>query len=279
MEQKKGTLFICATPIGNLSDASFRLVETLKNADLIAAEDTRTAGKLLKKYGIRNKNLTSYHDFSHKEKIEKICKALTGGTDVALISESGTPAIQDPGYKLIRECIKRGLPITVIPGPNAGLAALVLSGFPTDNFLFLGFLPKARGKRKKKLAEVKNLPYTLIIYESPNRLEKLLADMQEVIGSRNICMLREITKMYEESIRGSIEKVQERIKGKKIKGEIVVVAEGFKEELITNYTEEELARELVKLISQGISKKTAIKILLSKYDINRQKLYNISTKI
>ena len=155
MGQKKGTLFICSTPIGNLSDASFRLVETLKKVDLIAAEDTRTAGKLLKRYGIKVKDITSYHDFSKKEKINDICKVLNSGKDVALISESGTPAIQDPGYRLINECIKGELPIEVIPGPNAALAALVLSGFPTDNYLFLGFLPTAYPTefvRRNKLA-------------------------------------------------------------------------------------------------------------------------------
>ncbi len=279
MEQKKGTLFVCSTPIGNLGDVSYRLIETLKKAGLIAAEDTRTARKLLSKYNIENNNITSYNDFNKEEKIGKICTALKNGKDVALISESGTPAIQDPGYKLIRECIKKDMKITVMPGPNAAVSALVLSGFSTDNFLFLGFLPKPKGKRKKKLTEVKNLPYTLIVYESPNRIEKLLEDIYEVFGNRDICIVREITKIYEEVIRGKVGEVLKKLKEKHVKGEIVVVIEGFKKKLIKKYSEDELLEKLIKLISQGIDKKSAIKILLLRYDISRQKLYNISTKI
>ncbi len=275
----KGTLFICATPIGNLADASFRLVDTLKKVKLIAAEDTRTTRKLLAHYGIGNKKLTSYHDFSSKNKAGQISDYLNQGTDIALVSESGMPAIQDPGYELIKMCIENDLPVKVIPGPNAALSALVLSGLPTDSFLFLGFLPKSSGKRKAKLQEIKNMPYTLIFYESPNRAAGFLKDFKDIIGDREICLVREMTKIYEEAIRGKVTHVLSVIQKKRLKGEVVLVSQGCRERLIKKFTTQEIKDRLMFLLAEGLSKREAMKIIRLKYDIDRQKLYNISTKI
>ncbi|MGM0365668.1 MAG: 16S rRNA (cytidine(1402)-2'-O)-methyltransferase [Actinomycetota bacterium] len=275
----KGTLFICATPIGNLDDASFRLISTLKKAGMIAAEDTRTTKKLMNRYRIGPKKLISYHDFSKKDKIEEICKYLEEGRDIALVSESGMPAIQDPGYELIRYCIENDLPLTVIPGPNAALSALVLSGLPTDSFLFLGFMPRSRGKRKARLQQVKTVPYTLIFYESPNRVRAFLEDLKEVMGNRKVCMVREITKIYEEAVRGTASEVLSALEERRIKGEVVVVAEGHRGGLIKEFGTEEIRDRLVSLLAEGMSKKQAMKIIRLKYDIDRQTLYNISTKI
>jgi len=279
--KSRGTLFICATPIGNLEDASFRLIRILKEVDIIAAEDTRTIKKLLSRYEIyKDRNgIISYHDHSSESKIEYICKKLEEGNNVALVSESGMPAVQDPGYRIVCRCIEKGIPLTVIPGPNAAISALALSGLPADNFLFVGFLPKTLGKRKRKLSELSTFPYTLIFYESPNRVEKLLVEIREKMGDRNACLVRELTKLYEEIIRGNISSIISKIKDRKIKGEIVVLVEGYKHESIKNYTEEDLRRELLDLLAQNISKKNALKILLSKYDIDRQRLYNIATRI
>ena len=278
-KKNKGILFICATPIGNLGDVSFRLLDTLKEADMILAEDTRTIRKLLSRYDIIKKKLISYHQHSTVKKLDSVIEELKDGKTAALVSESGMPSISDPGYEIVGQCIKEDIAITVIPGPNAATSALVLSGLPTDNFLFIGFLPKSGEKRNSKIAEIAGLPYTLIFYESPKRMEKLLGDLIQKLGDRRSALVREITKIYEEAIRGKLSEVLENIsKRASIKGEIVLVVEGNQGELISKYTEDEIRNQLMDLISQGISKKNAQKIIRSRYDIDRQKLYNISTK-
>lgn len=279
--QNKGTLYVCATPIGNLEDASFRLVKVLKEVDIIAAEDTRTVRKLLNRYQISPKNIISFHEHSGKAKVEYICQKLIEGKNIALVSESGTPVIQDPGYEVVAESIRRDIPLTIIPGPNAAIGALAISGLPADCFLFVGFLPKSPSKRKNKLQELSSLPYTLIFYESPSRIEKLLTEIKETMGDRKACLVRELTKIYEEATRGRVSEILSGVRGKKIKikGEIVLVVDGFRGELIKNFTEDDIKGEILNLISQGISKKNALKVISSKYDIDRQTLYNISTKI
>jgi len=272
------SLFICATPIGNLEDVSFRLISTLKNVDIILAEDTRTTAKLLSRYDIRGKELVSYHQYSDTNKIDKIIGMLKDGKIAALVSESGMPAVQDPGYRIISRCIEEGIHITVIPGPSAALSALVLSGLPTDSFLFVGFLPKKAEQRRKKLAELAVLPYTLIFYESPNRVERLIGELISRLGNRRAALVREMTKIYEEAIKGDLEAIGGRIGKKKVKGEIVLVVEGNTGELIKDYTAEEIEKQFLKLMGEGLDKKEALKIIRSRYDIDRQKLYNISTK-
>ncbi len=278
-EEKKGTLYICGTPIGNLEDVSFRLISTLKEVDLILAEDTRTTRKLLSRYDIKKKDILSYHQYSDTGKISYIISLLNKGKTAALVSESGMPAIQDPGYRIIGECIEKNISLAVIPGPSASLSALILSGLPTDSFLFVGFLSKKCEKRKEKIVELSGLPYTLIIYESPNRIERLIGELIPRLGNRRAALVREMTKIYEEAIRGDLGQILEEIRSRKIKGEVVLVVEGSKGELIKEYTSEEIEKQFIKLISQGINKKNALKILKSRYDIDRQKLYNISTKI
>ncbi len=246
---------------------------------MIAAEDTRTTKKLLQKYDIFKRDIISYHDFSKESRINHIISELEAGKNIALVSESGTPAIQDPGFKIISQCIEKSIPITIIPGPSAAISALVLSGLPADNFLFIGFLPKAKAKRKNKLLELAVFPYTLIFYESPNRVKTLMEELVERFGNRKACLVREITKIYEETIRGGLSDILSEINQKRVKGEIVLVVEGYKKELIESFSEEDITRELVSLLKQGISKKSALKIVLSRYDIDKQKLYNIATKI
>jgi 16S rRNA (cytidine1402-2'-O)-methyltransferase len=279
-KENTGNLFICGTPIGNLGDVSFRLLDTLKQADLILAEDTRTIRKLLSRYEIEKKEIISYHQHSNSKKLDLIIRELKDGKTAALVSESGMPSISDPGYEIINECIKKGITVTAIPGPSAVLNALVLSGLPTDNFLFIGFLPKSSEKRNSKIAEISGLPYTLVFYESPKRIEKLLGELIKKLGDRQSAIAREMTKIYEETIRGRLSEVLNNIKERdSVKGEIVLVVEGNQGELISKYSEDEIINKLMSLISQGISKKNAQKIIRSRYDIDRQKLYNISTKI
>jgi 16S rRNA (cytidine1402-2'-O)-methyltransferase len=275
----KGTLFICSTPIGNLEDASFRLVRILSEVDLIAAEDTRTAKKLLRKYNIQGRDMVSYHDFSKESRIDYLIDRLKAGLNIALVSESGTPAIQDPGFKIIIRCIEEDIPLVLIPGPNAAVSALVLSGLPTDCFLFVGFLPRSKAKRISRILELAAVPYTIIFYESPIRIGTLIGELIERFGDRKAGLVREISKIYEESIRGRLSEISVKIKQKKVKGEVVLVVDGYKKELIKGFTEDDIKRELVNLLKQGISKKSALKIVLSRYDIDKQKLYNIATKI
>lgn len=262
-----------------MEDVSFRLIRILKEADLIVAEDTRTIKKLLQRYEIFKKNTISYNDYNREKRIGYIIGELEAGKNIALVSESGVPAVQDPGFKIINECIKNDIPLTIIPGPNAAISALVISGLPTDNFLFIGFLPKGKAKRKNKLKELAVLPYTLVFYESPKRIETLISELIERFGDRRAGLAREISKIYEEVIRGNLSSILERTKIKKIKGEIVLVVEGYKKELIKNFSDEDITGEIIRLLKEGITRRNVLKIIQSRYDIDKQRLYNISTKI
>jgi 16S rRNA (cytidine1402-2'-O)-methyltransferase len=220
-----GTLFVVATPIGNLRDITSRALEVLKQVDLIACEDTRQTIKLLNHFGIQ-KPLTSYHDFNEEKKAQELVQQLRGDTNVALVSDAGTPAISDPGYRIVRICRERAIPVVAIPGPNAAVAALSASGLPSDEFLFLGFLPATKNARKQKLEAVANVTSTLIFYDAPHRIEDVLSDMQEVLGDREVCVSREITKIHEEHLYGKLSEVRTRVKPL---GEFVIVVAGATE--------------------------------------------------
>lgn len=219
---KKGKIYIISTPIGNLTDMTLRSIEVLKGIDLILSEDTRETDKILKKYEIQKSQL-SYRDQNHNVMFPKIVDMLEDGLDIALVSDSGTPLISDPGYKLVRDVIRKGFDVVSIPGPCAAISALVSSGFPTDKFSFLGFLSKSSNERSKILEEYGSQDSTLIIYESPFRIEKLLEEIKKTLGNRQICLANEITKMYEKFYRGKVEELLEAVKDKKLKGEFVVL--------------------------------------------------------
>jgi len=205
-------LFLVATPIGNLQDISFRAVETLKTVSIIACEDTRKTGQLLKNFDIPNKRLISYYEENEITRILEIVQLIKLGNDIALISNAGTPTISDPGYKLVRECIKQGIVVESIPGPSALLTALISSGLPTDKFMYLGFLPEKQGKKRALLESLKTIQQfnnlTIIVYESPYRLQKTLVQIFEVFGDIDIVIAREMTKVFEETRR---EKVSQAI--------------------------------------------------------------------
>ena len=217
----RGKLFVVATPIGNLQDISFRAVETLKKVNCIFAEDTRTSKKLINHYDIDTK-LYSYHDHSSEKEIARLLDILKDHKDVALISDAGTPTISDPGYSLIRQCINEGIDIIPIPGASALTAAISVSGLPSDAFAFIGFLPTKKG-RKKKISSLENLDMTFVLFESPHRLIKTLNQLKEALGERPIVVARELTKLYEEIIRGNFSSAIEFFEAKKIKGEIVIM--------------------------------------------------------
>jgi 16S rRNA (cytidine1402-2'-O)-methyltransferase len=230
--EEKGKLFLVATPIGNLADITFRAVKILSEVDLILAEDTRKTGRLLKEVlpaKAMLPPLLSFFEGNEEKREPEVLAKLLAGEDIALVTNAGTPAIADPGFKLVRACLKAGIEVTSVPGPNAAIAALSISGLPTDKFLFLGFLPKKKGKIEKIFRSFLDLvgsPLfpTLVFYESPYRLFKTLKLASGIFGDRaKVVICRELTKIYEEKIAGSLEEVLAKLDGKKIKGEITVV--------------------------------------------------------
>ena len=221
MKNNIGTLRIVSTPIGNLSDITYRAIDILKDSYLIAAEDTRVSGKLLKHYHIKTK-MISYFEHNKFSRIKKIMTALSSGNDVAVITDAGTPAISDPSYKLIREAISLGAKIESIPGASAVLAALVTSGLPTDRFIFEGFLPPKKG-RKKRIENIANENATIVIYESKNRLQRTIKQILDVLGDRPAVICRELTKLHEECIRGTLSSLLSRTVKHNLKGEIVLL--------------------------------------------------------
>ncbi len=219
-------LILVPTPVGNLKDITFRAVEVLKNADLILAEDTRTSSVLLKHFDIQN-TLSAYHKFNEHKQTQIIIDKLLSGLTIALISDAGTPGISDPGFLLVRECLKNDIKVETLPGATAFVPALVNSGLPCERFCFEGFLPQKKGRQKrlKELAEEKR---TVIFYESPYRLVKTLKQLAEVLGEdRQASVSRELTKIYEENIRGTLKELISHFENKTVKGEIVIITEGF----------------------------------------------------
>ncbi len=218
-------LILVPTPIGHLEDITFRAVQTLKTADLILAEDTRTTGKLLKHYGIETK-MRAYHQHNEHEVSGQIVQMIEGGNTVALVSDAGTPGISDPGFYLVRACIEAGVPVECLPGPVALIPALVASGIPSDRFCFEGFLPHKKG-RKSRLAALAEETRTMIFYESPYRLLKTLDDLIACFGAgRKAAVAREISKIHEEYLRGSLEAIRDHYSARKVKGEIVIIVAG-----------------------------------------------------
>jgi 16S rRNA (cytidine1402-2'-O)-methyltransferase len=217
-----GTLYLVATPIGNLEDITFRALRTLRECDVIAAEDTRHTGNLLQHFGIR-KTLLSYFKFNEAKRSEEIIERLKRGEKVALVSDAGTPGISDPGQRVARAAIEAGCRVEAVPGPSAVAAALTASGLPTDEFHFVGFLPHKSAGRRKKLEELRTVPGTLVLYESPFRVEKLLEELVDIYPEAEVVLARELTKKFEEFLRGNPGQLVGHYKQKKPKGEFVVM--------------------------------------------------------
>ncbi len=220
-----GVLYLVSTPIGNLDDITLRALRVLKEVDLVAAEDTRRTGMLLKHYDLK-KSLTSYHDFNKERKAPLLIKRLKANQSVAVTSDAGTPGISDPGYYLVQLAIREDIKVVPIPGASAFLSALVVSGLPTDRFAFEGFLPAKPGKRRKRLEKLREEERTLILYESPHRFARMMADLSEILGQRRVVVARELTKKFEEILRGTPEEIRRSLGERKIKGELVVLIEG-----------------------------------------------------
>ncbi|GLI37355.1 16S rRNA (cytidine(1402)-2'-O)-methyltransferase [Geobacter hydrogenophilus] len=274
-----GTLYIVATPIGNLEDITFRAVRILKEVDLIAAEDTRHTRKLLTHFGI-SKPLTSYFDHNKHLKGDVILARLRDGASVALVSDAGTPCIADPGYQLVRDAIAEGIVVVPIPGASAAVAALSAAGLPTDSFTFIGFLPSRRGKRHQQLSPLKDEPRVLIFYEAPNRLMATLKDMRDLWGERKIVVARELTKVYEEFVRGDTSAVIAQFTDRQIKGEVVILVAPGEDSEQEGASEESLDEVLRRyLYVEGLSLKDAVKRVSVELGLARSLVYSEALRI
>jgi 16S rRNA (cytidine1402-2'-O)-methyltransferase len=269
------TLFLVGTPIGNLEDISLRALRILGEVSLIAAEDTRTTGRLLKHYQIDTPML-SYHDYSDRGRITKLVESLSNG-DVALVTEAGMPGLADPGYRLVKATIEAGIEVVSIPGPSAATTALVSSGLPTDKFLFLGFLPRQQKARRSALADVAALPYTLVIYEAPHRMLALLTDIREVFGDRLLSVGRELTKMHEETWRGRLNEAIVYFSQGKIRGELTLVIAGASAD-ISRWDEAAVREALEVELAKGIRRKDAAATVAQKSGWRKREVYELSLR-
>lgn len=268
-----GTLYLVATPIGNLEDMSPRAIRVLREATLIAAEDTRHTGKLLKHFEIETP-LTSYFEHNKLDKLDFILEKLSSG-DVALVSDAGTPAINDPGFELVRAALASSFDVRPIPGPSAPISALAVSGLPTDAFLYLGYLPSKTSERHKFVGQIANLSYTLIFLESPHRIVESLEDLLLLLGDRKICVAREMTKMFEEYWRGNLSGAVEYFKSQSPRGEFTLVVEGKTKEENAVWTEEEMLAAIEKeLLSEKSAKEISVD-LAEKGGWNKKEVYRL----
>lgn len=269
----KGTLFIVSTPIGNLEDVTLRALRVLKEVDVIAAEDTRHSLKFLTHYGIR-KPLISYWGEKEKTRADETLARLKEGRDVALISDAGTPGISDPGTVLIGKAIEEGIRVVPVPGPSAAIAALSLSGFSTEEFAFVGFLPARQSQRRKKIERLSLEHRTLVCYEAPHRILDAMDDFAEIVGDRKVVVIKELTKFHEEVLRGSVAEVRELLDGSVIAGEYVIVLEGRPEAQTMNMGD--AVAEVGELMRKGLSRKDAAKRIAAAYGLSRKALYDQS---
>ena len=280
-----GTLYLCATPIGNLEDITFRVLRTLKEADLIAAEDTRHSIKLLNHFEIKTP-MTSYHEYNKVEKAAYLVSQMAQGLNVALITDAGTPGISDPGEELVRQCYEAGIEVTSLPGPAACITALTMSGLSTRRFCFEAFLPSEKGDKKERariLEELKRETRTIIVYEAPHHLVKTLKDLYQALGNRRITVCRELTKKHETAFRTTFEQALSAYEVEEPRGECVIVIEGIsvrelEEEKIRSWEEMSLEDHLEYYMKGGMDKKEAMKAVAKDRGVSRREIYQQTVK-
>jgi 16S rRNA (cytidine1402-2'-O)-methyltransferase len=270
---KRGTLYVVATPIGNLEDITYRAVRVLREADLIACEDTRHTAKLLHHYGI-DKPTVSYHEHNEVTRAEELAAKLEQGLNVAQVSDAGMPGISDPGYRVIKLAIERGVQVVPVPGPSALIAALAAGGLPTDSFQFLGFLPPKRGQRRTMLEAQQNAQHTIVVYEAPHRIAETMQDVAEILGpERPVALARELTKMHEEFIRGTAAQVLARVRQHELKGEITLLI-GKSEAQESQAGAEDIAQRLEEIMhEQKLDEKAGLKILARERGLSKSEAY------
>lgn len=277
-EQSAGILYIVSTPIGNLEDITLRALRVLKEADLVAAEDTRRTRQLLSHYGI-HKPLISYHEHNERSREDTLLRDLREGKKIALVTDAGTPGISDPGEPLIRRAIGENIPVVPIPGPAAAVAALSVAGLPTDRFLFYGFLPAKSSARKRLLSGLRERPETLVFYESPRRLPALLKEGLEIFGDRPAAVAREITKVYEEILRGSLAELSARIGLEEVKGEVTVILAGHGEAKKEPADAREIQEALSACLDAGLTRKEAVERVAKELGAAKREVYGESLRL
>ncbi|HEV8565184.1 MAG TPA: 16S rRNA (cytidine(1402)-2'-O)-methyltransferase [Actinomycetota bacterium] len=265
-----GRLFVVGTPIGNLGDMSRRARETLAAVDLVAAEDTRRTGRLLAHFDVKAK-LISHFEGNERERTAQLLDALREGSDVALVTDGGMPGISDPGFRLVRACANEGIEVRVVPGPSAAISALVVSGLPSDRFVFEGFLPKREGERSRRLEALARDRRTIILFESPLRVQILLRDVLVTMGDRRVAVARELTKVHEEVLRGRASDVLGRIADLELKGEVAVVIEGAPERSPADVTS--FVPETKELVAGGMKKREAARAVAERHGLSANALY------
>ena len=269
-----GKLYVCGTPIGNLEDITYRTLKVLNEVDLIAAEDTRHSIKLLNHFEI-SKPLTSYHEHNKENKGGYLINKLLSGENIALISDAGMPGISDPGEEIIKQAIENDIEVIVLPGPTASITALIGSGLETGKFVFEGFLDRDKKRRREELELINHEKRTIIFYESPHRLKDTLKDMLKILGNRNIAVNRELTKKYQEVIRTDIQGCIDIFNEREVKGEFVLIVEGFKGEIeeTCEYNDLNDREYVIKLMEEGITKKDAIKFVCKERKLKKDIVY------
>jgi len=268
-----GILYVVATPIGNLEDITLRAVRVLKEVDLIAAEDTRHTLNLLSHYDIRTP-LTSYHEHNERTKACQLVERLLQGQNIALVSDAGVPAISDPGYRIIAEAIKAGIQVTPIPGPSALTAVLSVSGLPTDRFVFEGFLPAKKKQRRDRLEALRGEMRTLVCFEAPHRLVESLRDIHELLGDREVVVAREVSKVYEEFLRGLAGELIDKLAGREIRGELTLVIKGSAGE--SSVPEDRLKADIRRLKQEGMRVKEIAELLGERYGFSKKEIYRLA---
>lgn len=269
-----GTLYLVPTPIGNLQDMTFRAIQTLKEVDVIAAEDTRNTGILLKHFEIETRQ-TSFHEHNAHEKIPVLIDWLKSGQSIAQVSDAGLPSISDPGHDLVKVAIEENIPVVALPGASAGITALIASGLAPQPHIFYGFLPRKAGQQKDFFQEKRAYPETQIFYESPYRVADTLENMLSVYGNRQVTIVRELTKLYEEYQRGSITEVLDYLKENPLKGECLIIVAGVGEEELPSADEVDLKAEVEKEIAMGRKPNQAIKEVAKRYQLKKQEVYDL----
>jgi 16S rRNA (cytidine1402-2'-O)-methyltransferase len=269
-----GRLVLCATPIGNLEDVSARALRMLAEADVVACEDTRRTRKLLTHYGVSVRELVVYNDVNERRQAPALLERLQRGATVVLVSDAGTPGLSDPGYRLVSACVEADVAMEVVPGPNAAVAALALSGLPPGRFAFEGFLPRKPGPRRRRIEELATERRTLVLYESPHRVEATLADLLEGLGDRACALARELTKMHEEVRRGSVAEVLDGVRATPPKGEIVLVVEGAVHSGREEADPAELAARARALMDEGMARPAALSAVAKEAGVARKKVFD-----